>query len=170
MISRCMSSTLFLNFIDAFQLSAVFGMVSTLIFDEASLWFLANQRYVNIALGCILIDHALGSIVHSSAYRNDFCFKKNITGFAVKISMVVAFAFLMEGLAHVTIEDDMIYRYTKMTGRILVILYPAISAMKNIKIITNGRFPPDALVGKLENFTKDLDLDKLKNGNNAESN
>jgi hypothetical protein len=64
----------------------------------------------------------------------------------------------------------MIYRYTKMTGRILVILYPAISAMKNIKIITNGRFPPDALVGKLENFTKDLDLDKLKNGNNAESN
>jgi hypothetical protein len=88
----------------------------------------------------------------------------------VKISMVIAFGFMMEGLAHITIEDDFIYRYIKMSGRILVILYPAISAMKNMKIITKGVFPPDAIVGKLENFTQDLDVEKLKRGNDAESN
>jgi hypothetical protein len=164
MIEKCLSSKLVINFFDAFQLSAIFGFVSTFIFPDLQVWLNTNQSYVNIALGCIAIDHLLGTLVHSKIYKNDFDWKKNITGFGVKLSMVVVFAFLMEGLAHVTIEDDMIYRYIKMSGRILVILYPAISAMKNIKVVTNGAFPPDAIVGKLENFNKDLDIEKLKRG------
>ena len=168
MIDKCLGSKLVINFFDAFQLSAIFGFISTFVFPDLQNWFDQNQSYVNIALGCIAVDHALGTLVHSKVYKNDFNLKKNITGFGVKLSMVVVFAFLMEGLAHVTIEDDMIYRYIKMSGRILVILYPAISAMKNIKIVTNGAFPPDAIVGKLENFNKDLDVEKLKNGNNNE--
>lgn len=170
MIDKCLGSKLVVNFFDAFQLSAIFGFISTFVFPDLQNWFDQNQSYVSIALGCIAVDHVLGTLVHSKNYKNDFDWRKNITGFGVKISMVVAFAFLMEGLAHVTIEDDMIYKYIKMSGRILVILYPGMSAMRNIKIVTNGVFPPDAIIGKLENFNKDLDVEKLKKGNNAESN
>ena len=134
------------------------------------MWVNGNIDYIRIAMGVIAIDHLLGSVVHSFRFYDDWDWRKNITGFGVKISMVVAFGFIMEGLAHITIEDDLIYKYIKMTGRILVILYPGISAIRNIKVITNGRFPPDALIGKLENFNRDLDVEKLKKGNDAESN
>lgn len=169
MIDKCLGSKLVINFFDAFQLSAIFGFISTFVFPGLEDWFVVNKSYVNIALGVIIVDYILGCYVHGRI-KYDWDWRKNITGFGVKISMVVAFAFLMEGLAHVTIEDDMIYKYIKMSGRILVILYPGISAMRNIKIVTNGAFPPDAIIGKLENFNKDLDVEKLKKGNDAESN
>jgi len=168
-INEIFSSSLFLNLELSFKISAVAGFFGSLFFPLFSNWIELNGSYVQIALGVIALDHLLGSYVHKFEI-NDFNIKKNITGFMIKISMVIAFGFMMEGLAHITIEDDFIYRYIKMSGRILVILYPAISAMKNMKIITKGVFPPDAIVGKLENFTKDLDVEKLKRGNDAESN
>jgi hypothetical protein len=163
-MQRFFSSSLLHNFLDAFNYSAILGLFPSLFFYEIMKWYTINVAYVNIALGVIALDHLLGSYVHRFV-KDDFDWKKNITGFGVKVSMVVAFGFIMEGLSHVTIEDDFIYRYIKMSGRILVILYPGISAMKNIKIITKGVFPPDAIIGKLENFNKDLDVEKLKGGN-----
>jgi hypothetical protein len=173
MIDKCLTSKLFLNFIDAFQLSAAYGLftiITTSFFPDLQMWFEINESYVNVALGCIGLDHLLGSLVHSRAYKNDFDWKNNITGFGIKLSMVVAFAFLMEGLAHVTIEDDMIYKYIKMSGRILVILYPAISAMKNMRVITNGAFPPAVFFGKAKDAFESGDIRRIKNENDAESN
>jgi hypothetical protein len=168
-MNRYLPSSLVNNFQDAFQWSAIVGFFPALVFPELMQWYTINYSYVNIALAIIAIDHILGTITHSRMYKDDFDWRKNITGFGVKVSMVVVFGFIMEGLAHITIEDDFIYRYIKMSGRILVILYPAISAMKNMKIITKGVFPPDAIVGKLENFNKDLDIEKLKRGNDEQS-
>jgi hypothetical protein len=173
MIDKCLTSKLVINFFDAFQLSAFFGFlttISTIIFPGLQEWFVMNESYVNIALGCIAVDHALGTLIHSRIYKNDWDFQKNITGLGVKLSMVVAFAFLMEGLAHITIEDDFIYKYIKMSGRILVILYPAISAMKNMRIITNGNFPPAIFFGKAKDAFESGDIRKLKNDNDAQSN
>jgi hypothetical protein len=173
MIDKCLASKLFLNFIDAFQISALYGLlttVSTFIFPGLQEWFTINESYVNIALGCIAVDHALGTLIHSRMYKNDWNFQKNITGLGVKLSMVVAFAFLMEGLAHITIEDDFVYKYIKMSGRILVILYPAISAMKNMRVITSGNFPPAIFFGKAKDAFESGDIRKLNNDNNAESN
>jgi len=160
----------FIDFSEALKYSTVLGLFPSLFIPQIEDWFNLNITYVQIALGIIALDHVMGSIIHSASYKNDFDWKKNITGFGIKVSMVVVFAIIMEGLAHITIEDDFIYKYIKMTGRLLVCLYPGLSAMKNIKIITRGAFPPDALVGKLENFNRDLDLEKLKKGNDAESN
>jgi hypothetical protein len=159
-----------IEFYEAFKFSAIVGLIPSFFFPYIDVWVNGNIDYIRIALGIVIVDHALGSLVHSRIYKNDWDWKKNITGFGIKISMVVAFGFIMEGLAHITIADDFIYKYIKMTGRILVCLYPGMSALRNIKIITYGRFPPDALIGKLENFNRDLDLEKLKKGNDAESN
>lgn len=166
MIDKCLTSKLVLNFIDAFQLSALFGFfttISAMHFPDLQAWFIINESYVNIALGVIIIDHLLGSLVHSNLYKKDFSFKKNITGLGVKLSMVVAFAFLMEGLAHITIEDDFIYRYIKMSGRILVVLYPGVSAMKNIHIVTGGRFPHRYVIGNWEKVSENGDIRNIVN-------
>jgi len=143
------------------KLSTLISLIPSLVFPSITNWLINNIDYVSIALGSIALDHLLGSYVHLKI-KKDWDFKKNITGFGIKVSMVVAFGFIMEGLAHLTIEDDLVYRYIKMVGRLLVIFYPSLSAMKNMKIITNGAFPPDAIIGKIENFNKEMDLKDFK--------
>lgn len=167
---RYIAETLLDNFQLSFKAAAVIGFIPTLIFPNLSVWITENINYVSFAFGTIALDHVLGSIAHSRFYKNDWNWKNNISGFFIKLSMVVAFAFLMEALAHITIEDDFIYRYIKMSGRILVIIYPGLSAMKNIKIITNGAFPPDAIIGKMERFNKTGDLNEFRDKDNNQPN
>lgn len=145
----------------------VVGLVSMNISEKLNLWFVENIDYVVIALGFVAVDHVLGSIVHYF-YLKDWCWKKNIIGLLIKLSMVLSGGLIFEGLTHITIEQDLIYSYLKMTTRLLVIIYPGLSAMKSCRIITKGAFPPAALVGKFDGFNKDLDIEKLKKGKEDE--
>lgn len=139
---------------------SVFGVAISLN-DILYKWFYENFDYVAIALLLVAIDHLLGSVVHQF-YKSDFDWKKNIIGLLIKLSMVVCAGLVFEGLAHITREQDLIYSYLKMITRLIVCVYPALSAMHNMRIITNGAFPPAALVGKFKSFQNDLDLEKLK--------
>jgi hypothetical protein len=159
-IKELCSQSLIDNFFLSLKLSSLFGF-SLSLSPIVSQWFVTNIDYVFISVLAVAIDHALGSYVHKFI-KKDWNWRKNISGFGVKLSMVVAVGILMEGLAHITIEDNFIYTYIKMIGRFIVIIYPTLSALKNVKIITKGAFPPDALIGKLETFNQDLDLKKLK--------
>lgn len=132
-------------------------------------WIQLNIDYISIALFSVGAAHVLGSITHC-LYKRDFDWKKNIVGFCIMLSMVVVVALLMEGLAHVTKEEDLIFKYVSMMGRLVVIIYPIRSALRNVKIITNGAFPPDAIIGKLENFNKNLDLNEFRDKNTVEEN
>lgn len=160
--------SLFQNFELSLRLSALMGFIVSFSVPILGTWIEGNLDYVKIALGIIAIDHLIGSWVHR-IIKNDWCWKLNIVGFLVKLSMVVAFGFIMEGLAHITIEDDFIYTYIKMSGRILVCLYPGISAMKNMRIITKGTFPPDIFFGNMKKTYETGDINKLKDNNDATS-
>lgn len=165
LINNIIESNLFQNFELSFKISAVVGFFISIIAPQALGWIDSNIDYVRIAMGIIAIDHLLGSWVHRFI-KNDWSIKQNITGFLVKLSMIVAFGYIMEGLAHITIEDDFIYKYIKMSGRILVCLYPGISAMKNMKIITKGAFPPDIFFGKMKDVYEHGDVNKIKSPEN----
>jgi hypothetical protein len=168
--SEIIDSNLFQNFELSFKISSITGLFMAVLIPELLMWYDNNIDYIRIALGVIAVDHLLGSYVHSRFKYDDWDWKKNITGFGVKLSMVVAFGFIMEGLAHITVEDDFIYRYVKMSGRILVILYPGISAMKNMRVITNGVFPPEIFFGRAKDAFNTGDIKKLKKDNDYETN
>lgn len=156
--------TMFQNLLTSIKLSISLGFISFLS-PIPSNWMIENVDYIFIALSSIAIDHALGSYTHQFI-KEDWNWRRNIGGFFTKLSMVVAVGFLMEGLAHITIKEDLIYVYIKMVGRLIVVIYPIRSALLNVKIITKGAFPPDALVGKMDKFNKDLDLKNFKNKDN----
>lgn len=153
----------------SFKLSGIIGfigMVMVEVDDVVEKWMNENIDYVAIALLFVAVDHLLGSVVHQW-YRKDFCWKKNIIGLLIKLSMVLCAGLIFEGLTHITREQDLVYTYLKMTTRLIVCIYPGISALKNMRIITKGAFPPAALVGKFDGFQKDLDVEKLKKGRNG---
>lgn len=129
--------------------------------EVINVWLSANIDYVRIALAIVAVDHVLGSIVHFY-YKKDFHIKKNIIGLLIKLLIVAFSGLIFEGLAYITNEQDMIYMWLKMTLRLLVCIYPGKSALENMRIITKGKFPPAALIGKINAFEKELDIKKLK--------
>lgn len=152
------------------KLSGIMGIfiaVGVNVSDVFSKWLSENIDYVVIALGLVAIDHLLGSGVHQWL-KKDFQWAKNIIGLLIKLSMVLCGGLIFEGLAHITKEQDLVYTYLKMTTRLIVCIYPGLSAMRNMNLVTRGVFPPAALVGKFDNFQKDLSVEKLKKGKENE--
>lgn len=150
------------------KLSGVVGFLGVVMvnaFEAVHKWMDVNFDYVAIALILVAVDHLLGSLVHQF-YLKDFDWRKNIIGLLIKLSMVVCAGLVFEGLTHITKEQYLVYTYLKMTTRLIVCIYPGMSAMKNMRIITRGAFPPAVLVGKFEKFNNGLDIEELKKGNN----
>ncbi|MDM1408048.1 hypothetical protein [Myroides sp. DF42-4-2] len=152
------------------KLSGVVGVLAVVVGNVSGVftqWWSENIDYVVIALGLVAVDHLLGSGVHLWL-KKDFQWPKNIIGLMIKLSMVLCGGLIFEGLAHITKEQDLVYTYLKMTTRLIVCIYPGLSAMRNMNFVTRGVFPPAALVGKFDSFQKDLSVEKLKKGKENE--
>jgi len=127
-------------------------------------WYIENQFYVIWVLGAIIIDHILGSIYHKF-WVKDFTFKRNLIGLVVKVGLAVTVGFLFEGMNHLITSDDSfaeaIKGWTVITLRLIVFLYPAMSALENSSHITGGKFPPTGIFKKLKAFEDTADLSEL---------
>lgn len=138
-------------------LEITFGMKE--IFSE---WITDNGGYLFFVLVAVGIDHFLGSWVHAFI-KKDFTIKKNVFGLLSKIFLVISAGVLFEGFQYIYTEDNFITEYLTLITRLMVFLYPTGSALMNCAIITNGKFPPVALLRKLTRFNETLDLNEFKN-------
>jgi hypothetical protein len=142
---------------------------SLVLFQRINNWTLQNQDYITIVAGTIIISHIFGTWVHWQI-KKDFSITKNLTGLCMKISIVTAVALLFEGFSHIMIENSFIYMYIRITLRLLTLMYPLRSALLNCFIITNGAFPPKALLTKIDRFEETLDVTEFNNNNNNNNN
>lgn len=133
--------------------------------DSVGLWLDGSRGYMVVVLGTVAVDHLLGSLVHW-LWKRDFSWLKNIGGFALKLLLVICMGFMFEGLAHIVSEDNFLYAYLKVAGRLIVFLYPFRSACLNSSIMTNGAIPPLAFINKITGFQKSLDLAELRTKSN----
>lgn len=144
---------------------ALFISIPATITSSLTKWTLVNSDYVRVVLVAIIIDHALGTIVH--LVKRDFSILKNMTGLGLKLFIIICMGLIFEGLGTLVIIHSFIYDYLITVLHIGVFLYPAKSAMLNSHIITRGVFPPRIIVEKVSTFTntfniEDLDLKKNK--------
>jgi hypothetical protein len=79
--------------------------------------------------------------------------------------MVVAGAFLFEGINHIVAKDSIIKDYIEIVMRLIIFLYPAGSAFGNMSVVTKGGFPPKAWMDRLEKFKSNLNPSDLKDNN-----
>lgn len=124
-------------------------------------WYFDNQVFMSLVLLTIIIDMILGAWVHWGI-KHDFSFRKLFWGFAGK-TLVLILGYVLFEMIHQIVEDvEIIATYFKVTLKLVVILYPAGSAMVNMSLITNGRFPPIGWMHRLERFSKDGKIEVLK--------
>lgn len=112
-------------------------------------------------MGAMVVDHLLGTLFHAF-WRRDFSAWKNIKGLLLKLTIVVTVGYLFEGLNTLMVEQSILKDYTIMVLRLMVFLYPAMSAFKNSYIMTGKRFPPMALMEKLEKFAEGTAINSKK--------
>ena len=140
---------------------AIFLSPLTFAIDQFIAWSVINIGYIFFVMGAIILDHAFGTYKHLIIDR-DFTWPNNIKGLFLKLAMVVAGAFLFEGMNHIIAKESIIKDYIEIVMRLIVFLYPAGSAFGNMSVATGGKFPPKAWMDRLESFKSNLDPTELK--------
>lgn len=141
-------------------LSAVPAIPISLV-DRFSGWYIDNQVFLTLVFLAVVIDHLLGSFVHYWI-KHDFNIKKNQNGLLVKGFSVCAGYVLFEMVHQIVSDVQFIAIYFRVILQLTVIIYPLLSALKNISIISGGAFPPAIWFKKFESFNNDLDLNNFK--------
>ena len=164
------TGTLFIKIKSSFILALSVSPLAYII-EKLSKWTINNQDYIMVVLGAIIIDHIVGTILHAF-YRKDFTWKKNFTGIAVKVSLVIMIGFIFEGLNVIAKHDSVLKDYLIIVTRLSVFLYPAGSALMNTSEITGGVFPPIGWVRKIKSFNQNLtiptNLEEITNDTNSQ--
>ena len=147
------------KFLSALKLSLI-AYPFILIWDKLVKWGVPNQDYILIVLGAILVDWFFGIWKHLK--KRTFSFKQNAFGLVIKIALTTGAAFLFEGLGAIVKDsaDIIIVSLTTVT-RVIVFLYPAVSAWQNIYIVSGERFPPKAWMDRINRFNENLNVKEL---------
>lgn len=136
------------------------------LYDKLFKWGFENQDYIMIVMGAILVDYISGTIKHifftkDAKGKPTFTFKGNAIGIVLKIGLAVSGGFLFEGLSHLTREATIIETSLQIITRVIVFMYPAISAWENIYIVSGEKFPPKKWMEKLGIYKNTADLKDL---------
>ena len=135
------------------------------VWEKLSKWGITNQDYVMIVVSAILIDWFFGVWKHLK--KKTFSFKKNVGGLILKLTLCVGAGMLFEGLNSIVKDSaDIIVVSLTIVTRVIVFLYPAVSAWQNIYIVSDERFPPKAWMDKINRFNENLDIKELTDGKN----
>ena len=130
------------------------------IWDKIVKWGIPNQDYILIVLMAILLDWFFGIIKHLQ--KRTFSFKKNASGLILKIALTVGAGMLFEGLGSIVKDSaDIVVLSLSIVTRVIVFLYPAVSAWQNIYIVSGERFPPKAWMDRINRFNENLNVKEL---------
>ncbi|WP_294267756.1 hypothetical protein [uncultured Chryseobacterium sp.] len=142
------------------QLAAVPAAGLT-IAEKFSGWYLDSQSFIQILIGTLFADLAMGVWKHWKL--NTFSFKNMIYGLTQKMFFVIVFYFLSEAALNIISSADIGTAYLKVFLRFLLFIWPAGNALVNMGILTNGKFPPLAFLKRIHKFNETLDYNDLKN-------
>ena len=135
------------------------------VWEKLSKWGITNQDYVLVVVAAILIDWVFGVWKHLK--KRTFSFGKNAGGLILKLALCVGAGMLFEGLNSIVKNSaDVIVVSLTIITRVIVFLYPAVSAWQNIYIVSDERFPPKAWMDKINRFNENLDLKELTDEKN----
>lgn len=137
--------------------------------QEITGWYIDNVFFMTFVSVAIAIDHALGSYVHWKKLK-DFSWKENRNGLFLKILGSLCGYILFEMLYQILQDVEFISMYLKVLLQVVTFFYPFMSAVKNLSIATNGKFPSKALLSKFIKFDETADLNVLKPIKNEEIN
>lgn len=128
------------------------------VLDLVNWWFKENQQFGTFMCIALLINLIVGVYFHLK--QGTFQFKhfmfKN-----VEMASVIIGVYIMLEMLRYTAGNNIAGEIFKVLIQVTTLLYPTSKVLKNIFIITGGKYPPKFLMDKLYNFEKNGDLSEF---------
>src|SRR5690606_16330533 len=86
----------------------------------------------------------------------------------IEMACVVIVVYIMLEMLRYTAGDNIAGEAFKILIQITTLLYPTSKVLKNVHIITSGRYPPKFIMRRLYNFEKNGDLSDFFNNKDDE--
>lgn len=125
------------------------------ILDGLNLWFSKNGAFVSFMYFTLIINMAVGAYCHWR--KGTFSLKRAIiTNGQMAILLTITYTVLefMRLVAGDGVAGDMF----RVTIQIMTLLYPVSKILKNVFIISGGKYPPEWLMKRLYNAEKNGDI------------
>ncbi|MDR2205756.1 MAG: hypothetical protein LBE36_06350 [Flavobacteriaceae bacterium] len=163
LINGLTEGTFKIKMLSAFQLSVI-SSPFFIIWEKITDWTISNHVYILIVISTIILDWGFGTWKHIK--KKTFEFRANARGLITKTFLTFGAGILFEELHYIVHEADFLVVTLTIITRLIVFLYPASSAFKNIYVLSGEKFPPKAWMDKLNSFSENLNLkefDTIKN-------
>lgn len=126
--------------------------------DLFNWWWKDNHQFGQFMCIALIVNLIIGGYMHKKS--GTFQFKMFIFKNA-EIAGVVSVTYIMLEMLRYTAGDNVAGEVFKVSVQIMTLLYPTSKVLKNIFIITKGKYPPEFIMHKLYNFEKNGDLERL---------
>lgn len=134
-----------------------------IVSSKVSGWYIDNGTYVLIVCSAIICDWVLGIWKHLK--YGTFSLKYNAIGLVTKTALVVFGVLLFEGLSELTREATFITSPLQMITRLVIFMYPSLSAFENMYKVSDEKFPPKAFMDRIYKWSNTMEVKDLM-GNN----
>lgn len=125
-------------------------------------WFTENQQFGTFMCVAMLVNMGVGVWIHF--LKGTFCFKPFIFK-NLEMCFVVVVVYMMLEMLRYTAGDNLAGEIFRILIQTTTLLYPTSKVLKNVFIITKGKYPPKFIMDRLYNFEKNGDLkDFFKTG------
>lgn len=152
------SNILFIDRVKYFGL--VFSKLAPVAFvlDLVRWWFGENKQFGTFMCIALFINAAVGAVMHLK--NGSFTFPKFFFRNGLMIA-VVSVTYIMLEMLRYTAGDNVAGEIFKVVIQLMSLLYPTSKVIKNIFILSKGKYPPEFIMRKIYNFEKNGDLEKL---------
>lgn len=121
-------------------------------------WFNENKQFGQFMCIALIANLIIGAYMHKKS--GTFCFKAFILK-NLELAFIISVTYLMLEMLRYTAGDNLAGEVFKVLIQVMTLLYPTSKVLKNIFIISKGKYPPEFIMRKLYNFEKNGDLERL---------
>lgn len=129
-------------------------------------WFSENKQFGEFMCFMLIINMGVGLWFHLKS--RSFNFKEFIWK-NIGLAAIVVCGYMTLEMLRYTAGDNIAGEIFKVLIQITTLMYPASKIMKNLYILSNGRFPPEFMMTKIYNFEKNGDLESFFKNKKEES-
>lgn len=144
----------FLYFVEVFVKIAPVAYV----LSKIEWWFSENQQFGEFMCTMLVLNTVVGVVFHIRSktfnYR-EFIWKN------IGMALIVICGYMVLEMLRYTAGDNFAGELFKIMIQTITLLYPGSKILKNLYILSNGKFPPEFIMEKLYNFEKNGDLESF---------
>lgn len=123
--------------------------------QQINLWFINNQQFITGITALIFINMLVGAFTHVKTKKFKW---KTLLLKTIEVILIVSSTYLVLELIITQGGVNVITTTFRSALQVSTLLYPGGKILKNIFILTNGKYPPKWIMNKIYAFEESGDL------------